>query len=70
MDAQDDSSAEFDFDERTGGGGVPVGWGSEFELEKCRGGGLEWRKGGGPSLPVDERLVGYPRWRQIAEALP
>ena len=59
MDAQDDSAAEFQFDERAGGN-LSGGCGSELELEECRRFGCGWLGGGDPSPPVHERLVGYP----------
>jgi hypothetical protein len=56
MDAQDDSAAKFEFDERSAAVGRVV-WASEFELEECRWlfGDREIR-GGAP--PVNECLIG------------
>jgi hypothetical protein len=59
MNAQDDSAAEFKFDERAGCRGSVV-WDSEFEFEEC-GGLILARAGGfGPSSPVREGLRGDP----------
>ena len=56
MDAQDDSAAEFEFDERAGEDGRVV-WGSEFELEECRRLFRDRQvRGGAP--PVHECLIG------------
>jgi hypothetical protein len=56
MDAQDDSAAEFEFDERAGEDGRVV-WGAEFELEECRRLFRDRQvRGGAP--PVHECLIG------------
>ncbi len=57
MDAQDDSAAEFEFDDRTGGSGLVV-VDSKFELEECRWLGRARVADGGRSPPFHERLIG------------
>jgi len=57
MDAQDDSAAKFEFDERADRSG-PVVWVSKFELKECR-----WlfrirEIRGGAAPPVYECLIG------------